>query len=394
MADNISKMYVVSFLRSLTFFGAIAVPFFLDWGKLNYAAIFLLESAFSLSIVLAEVPTGVFADKFGRRLSLITGFLLTVLGIFVFVLQPAFFVFLAAEIIWGVGAAFLSGADRALVFDSLKELKKEKNSKEVFARISIAETAGAVIGLPAGSFVAGLKIMPYPDILLLPFFLTVIPFLLAAAVVLLIREPKRKMSVKGFATGSLDGIRALRQNPRLRSLALDMTMISMLSFFMYWFYQSLLRVSGTDIAYFGLVAAGFNAVSMFLLWKVTAIERLFGPAKFLYFSALAIGVLYFSVAFSQYFLLSLVAIIAITSLRALRQPVFEHYINFQIKSKERAAVLSSVNLLERLGLVILYPLVGFLADVSLQLAFLFLGAMTVLFAFFLRSHEGAFEKGK
>lgn len=395
LEGNIGKMYVVSFLRNLIFFGAISVPFFLDYGHLNYASIFLLESAFSLSIVLAQIPTGVLADKFGRRLSLVAGFLLTVIGMLVFILirPPGFFVFLASEIIWGCGAAFLSGADRALVFDSLRELKNEKKSKEVFARLSIAETAGVVLALPAGSYIAGLGIMPYPDILLLPFALTVAPFLLAAAVVLLMKEPKRRKPAENFLATGLKGMKALRENPLLRSLALDMTMISMLGFFMFWFNQSLLRALGIDITYWGLVAAGFNILAMLLLWKVTSLERFFGTRRLLYLSAIAIGILYLAVGLSQSLIVSLVAIFAITSLRPMRQPLFEHYLNFHIKSRERATVLSSVSLLERLGLVILYPIVGFLADISLQAAFLFLGALTLVFALLLRSSEEAFEKG-
>ncbi|MEM2138063.1 MAG: MFS transporter [Candidatus Anstonellaceae archaeon] len=393
MSGNISKMYAVSFLRSLTFFGAIAVPFFLDRGKLNYASIFLLESAFSLSIVLAEVPTGVFADKFGRRLSLVSGFLLTAFGILVFLSKPDFLVFLVAEIIWGVGAAFLSGADRALVFDSLKEMKSEKKAKEVFARISITETAGIVLALPAGSYLAGLRIMPYPDALLLPFALTIIPFLLGAIVVFLMKEPKRQKPAENFLVAGLKGINTLREKPSLRSLALDMTMISMLGFFMFWFYQSLLREYSIDITYWGLVGAGFNALAMVLLWKLPMLEKIFGARRLLYFSALTIGLLYLAVGFIQSFIIALVAIFAITSLRPLRQPLFEHYINFQIGSRERATVLSSISLLERLGLVIMYPVVGFLADISLQLAFLFLGSLTIIFALLLRSSENAFEKG-
>ncbi|MFA6908114.1 MAG: hypothetical protein WC263_04790, partial [Candidatus Micrarchaeia archaeon] len=73
---NIPKVYLTSFLLGLTFFGAIVVPFFLDWGKLNYAAIFTLEAAFSIAIVASEVPTGVFADKHGRKNSILVGIFL------------------------------------------------------------------------------------------------------------------------------------------------------------------------------------------------------------------------------------------------------------------------------------------------------------------------------
>ncbi|MFA6214351.1 MAG: hypothetical protein WC717_03670, partial [Candidatus Micrarchaeia archaeon] len=76
----------------------------------------------------------------------------------------------------------------------------------------------------------------------------------------------------------------------------------------------------------------------------------------------------------------------------IRQPVFEHYLNFQIRSSERATVLSAISASERVVVAALYPIVGFVADASLQGAFLLLGAITLFFALKLRSDERVFEK--
>ena len=65
---------------------------------------------------------------------------------------------------------------------------------------------------------------------------------------------------------------------------------------------------------------------------------------------------------------------------------------FQIKSGERATVLSAISASERVVVSVLYPIVGFVADASLQGAFLVLGAVTLFFALKLRSDENAFEK--
>ena len=65
--SNIWKMYLLNFLRNLTFFGAVAVPFYLDWAKIDYTKIFILEDTFMFWIFVLEIPTGVVADKFGRK---------------------------------------------------------------------------------------------------------------------------------------------------------------------------------------------------------------------------------------------------------------------------------------------------------------------------------------
>ena len=79
--SNIYKMYLVNFLKNLQFFGAVAIPFFLDWAKADYTRIFILQASFMFWVFVLEIPTGVVADKFGRKASIILG------GLFVAISQ-------------------------------------------------------------------------------------------------------------------------------------------------------------------------------------------------------------------------------------------------------------------------------------------------------------------
>ncbi|MFA5930658.1 MAG: MFS transporter, partial [Candidatus Micrarchaeia archaeon] len=276
---NIPKVYLASFLLGLTFFGAIVVPFFLDWGKLNYAAIFTLEAAFSIAIVASEVPTGVFADKHGRKNSILVGIFLQMAGILLFLALGAnFWVFLATEIIWGISAAFISGADRALAFDSLAEAGQEKRAKDVFANMKIADTAGIVVAAPAGAWVAA-NIGTYPGSLTLPFFMTVAAFGLAFLACLTVVEPKREKSRKSGWNLAMRGFDALRQNRKLQGLAIDYVSISAAAFFVFWFYQSILRAAYVDLSLYGWVSAAFNIAGMLVLAKLAGLEKWLGTRE-------------------------------------------------------------------------------------------------------------------
>ncbi len=388
---NIPKIYLTSFLTGLAFFGAIAVPFFLDWGNLNYATIFTLEAVFSITIVLSEVPTGVFADKYGRKNSILVGIFLHIIGILLFVaLGPNFWVFFASEIIWGVALSFVSGADRALAFDSLVETKREKGAKDVFAKMKIADTAGIVIAAPVGAWVAA-NIGAYPGSLVLPFLMTAAAWAFAFLVYLTVVEPKREKSRKNEFELAMKGFDELRRNKKLQSLAIDFVSISAAAFFVFWFYQSLLRINSVDLSLYGLVSAAFNIVSMLLLAKVARLEKWLGTGQLLFISALAIALAYLGLATNTSLWFAMFAVTVAVCARTIRQPVFEHYLNFQIKSSERATVLSAISASERVVVAVLYPLIGFVADVSLQGAFLVLGAITLFFALRLRSDERAFE---
>ena len=61
--------------------------------------------------------------------------------------------------------------------------------------------------------------------------------------------------------------------------------------------------------------------------------------------------------------------------------------NEEIESSSRATVLSGVSMIERIATALLYPVVGLLTDVSLQITFLALGAITILLSVLLRIEE-------
>jgi len=74
------------------------------------------------------------------------------------------------------------------------------------------------------------------------------------------------------------------------------------------------------------------------------------------------------------------ALFLIVGCKIVRVPVLNEYINRHIESENRATMISSVSLLERSITFLLYPVVGLLADASLDYALWFLGGVSILFA--------------
>ena len=70
---NIRKAYAAAFLKNLQFFGPISVPYFLDWLRVDYTRMFVLQAWFLFWVFVLEIPTGVVADKFGRKISVALG---------------------------------------------------------------------------------------------------------------------------------------------------------------------------------------------------------------------------------------------------------------------------------------------------------------------------------
>src|SRR5262245_2843196 len=68
---------------------------------------------------LFELPTGIIADLYSRRLSVILGIVLTGAGFLIETLIPAFAVVLLAQVVWGIGFTFYSGAEAAWITDEI-----------------------------------------------------------------------------------------------------------------------------------------------------------------------------------------------------------------------------------------------------------------------------------
>ena len=117
--NNIHKSYIARFFRDLSFFGAVSVPYFLDWLQVDYTRIFILEAWFIFWIVLLEIPTGVIADKYGRNISLGLGALFFAIDLFMFGTTKNYYVLYLAEFLGALGYALTSGADKAFIYDSL-----------------------------------------------------------------------------------------------------------------------------------------------------------------------------------------------------------------------------------------------------------------------------------
>ena len=103
----------------------------------------LLGTALEVAVLVFEVPTGVLADTYGRRRSVITGFLLIGFGFLLEGAVPMFAAVLAAQAVWGVGYTFISGALEAWIADEAPE----RNLGRVYLRGEQADYAGSLVGV-------------------------------------------------------------------------------------------------------------------------------------------------------------------------------------------------------------------------------------------------------
>lgn len=346
--------------------------------------IMILQSWFMLWMFLLEVPTGAVADYLGRRQSLTLACGVNAVAAAVYASVPSFYVFLLGEVLWATSSALLSGASEAFVYDTLKKIGESEKSKEVFGRIASLGLAGIMISAPIGSIIAakfGLRA---------PMLSLVVPFTIALIVALTFKEPKtsQKIESKQYISILTEGVKYFYKDEILKILALDMIFISSIAYFMIWFYQPMLKQGGLDVAYFGLVHAALAASEILIMNNYVRLEKIFGSKKRLISLSSAItGVMFIIGGLTTFIPIVLSVIILGGGFGLSRRPLFVSYMNKYIPSPRRATVLSAISMLRTFALIVVNPVVGLLADWSLNYTLIILGVTAVIFSLISRVKE-------
>ncbi len=122
--------------------------------KLNPLQLVLIGTVLELSCFLFEIPTGIVADFHSRKWSIVFGLLLMGIGFFLEGIFPVFWIVLGAQVVWGIGATFISGADMAWLTDELKD----RSPDLVLMRGYQLEQLFFLIGIPISIVIATVRI--------------------------------------------------------------------------------------------------------------------------------------------------------------------------------------------------------------------------------------------
>lgn len=382
---NIWKMHAIKFLIGMHFVGAVLIPFFVDWGNLNMTKILFLQSWFMFWVFALEIPTGAVADYWGRKHSILLGALFTAFGCIIYVINPTFLNFLIAEFLLAMGASLISGADMAIIYETLKKIGKETESKKFFTRTQSFFMFGMLVAAPIGSLIAAKFGLQYP------LLFTAIPFFLAAVFSLSLAEPQEKEESEStrYVNTLRDGFNFFRRHKILKILAFDFVSISFIGYFIIWLYQFKLLKLGFPIIYFGFVHAAMIMSEIVFMNVYTKVGDWIGSKKIILMSAgIATGPLFILSAFSENWWIIIVWTIVGGGLCLSRLPLFSSYFNTHIDSdKTRATILSTISMFRMFLIMAFNPLVGYLADVSLGFLMLVLGVLSLGFSFISRVKE-------
>jgi MFS family permease len=138
------KFALYGFLKNLRFFDPFIILIFRE-GGLSFLQIGLLYSIRDLATNILEIPTGVYADAFGRRRSMVLAFLAYICSFAIFYLCRSFWLYAFAMVLFACGEAFRSGTHKALILEYLKLNQMLDYKVAYYGRTRAASQLGSAV---------------------------------------------------------------------------------------------------------------------------------------------------------------------------------------------------------------------------------------------------------
>lgn len=354
--------YADSFIGTIFY---LLVPFLMlyliDIG-LSFTNIGLLMAIWPLSSMIFEIPTGVIADRYGRKFSVITGWILCGLITLMVPISNNYIFLLIMFALLGASSSLISGAYDAWVVDLLKYKGMKNYYSHYFTkRQSLLNLALVLSGL------IGAVVVKQWGLTSLWFFSGAT--LVLTSIFLSFGEERfnlknRKIEHLGGAyRHAKDSFREILGNRKVSLLifaSFFMTIAIVLNNTVSW--TPLLKMQGLQDYQFGYLwslGSLIGVIAPFISQKMAKNGRERNTLILITFAFILIGIL---AIFSNILVMSIILAVVAISIMDFKRPVWLHYFHNQISSKKRATIGSMESLLGAFGGAMATVIMGLLID--------------------------------
>lgn len=350
----------------------------------------LVGTTLEISAFVFEVPTGIVADVYSRRLSIIIGYILMGLGFLIEGFFPAFLPILLAQVIWGLGYTFTSGATQAWISDEVGEDEANK----LFIRATQIGLFASLIGM-------GLATLVGMNNVALPLRFGAVGVILIGLILAVIMPetgfhptPRQDRTTWGQMWHTFrQGVEAVRAKPRLMNIVFIGLFYGIYSegFDRLW-VKHLLDTFELPIIFGNNVVAFFAALrvagTILTIFAVRFVEKrvdsssplAIGRAVMVVTGGISLAMLGF--ALSPFLILSLALYLVIDALRDVHIPLQTAWINQKLDSRVRATVHSMFGQVDAIGQMLGGPIVAVIAAVGSAVASLVTSSLLLAPALF------------
>lgn len=364
-------------LQQPLFWGPVLITYLVHVGKMTVEQIYFMESVVLALGAVIEIPTGALADLIGRKKTIVLGCGLLVLDsiLFSFVSKPIHA--WIANICWMIGFALCSGADSALLYDSLAEAN-ENGSLEKEAKIRMGQAHGrrfllfAFCALPVGLMYAF-----HPR---LPALLSVPSVIATFVLTFFFTEPQsvKKYSAKEQWKLIRSGFATVFLKKHLLWIVMFATLLNVVSKVWFFSYNPFFELVELPLEYFGIIFFALNIIAWFFSKFSYRIEGLIGELGSI---MLMLGCVSLPIVCMGLFpnIHTSWLTLAQNITRGLMLPFFFYFVNQYVKSQNRATIGSVKAFCAEIGQFLGLMLFGFILGMfSLAQSLVLLGSFTLI----------------
>lgn len=377
---NIKLDYLHTFVRNLNLTHGFWLFYLIVIKDFNLFEVGILEMVFHLTSLTMEVPTGIIADVFGRKISRVLGILSYVVYVFIMIYSNNFIVILIGFIFCGLSYTFESGSGEALVYDSLKLMNQEEKFMKVNGLKEVFYQIATSISLIAGGYVISISFE-------LSWYITLGMYGLALITILLMRETPLINKVKSLNLKKLlynqyvVSTKVVFGNKRLLYLIIIGSMMAAPITTLFLYLPDHLNDLKYTYVEMGLLLGAHSAFAAIGGYYAHKLEKKYKEKKILYFVPLLIVISFWLVLIDE---VIIIPFILLGFFDSIFYVVLGDYINKIIPSEIRATALSYFGMMFSLVMILIFPVIGLVGHYNgLWSGFLILAIIISLFYLFL-----------
>jgi len=392
----IFQFSLYGFLKNLRFFEAFLFLFLRDKG-LSFTDIGLLLAFKEILVNLFNIPTGAIADLYGRKKSLIFAFMAYIFSFLIFTYSSSIFLLYLAMFLFGVGESFRSGTHKAMIFDYLRSHNRLSDKTLVYGLTRSWSQRGSAVSVLVGASIvfwgAGYKNI---------FIYSIIPYLIGIINIALYpsyldQKNETGTTIKEIFKHLIKTTKKCWHSIGLRHLILQSTLYEGQFRSVKDYLQILISLMAASLPFFLTIeserkTAIFIGIIYFVLYLLSSYASKYSHKVLKYYGSeeksirkimLITGFLLLLstiAVFTSHLWAAIICFILIFNLQNVIRPIMTASYDDLSTSQEQATILSVESQANSVGIFIMAPMLGYLAD-HYSIAFAFLFCSLILFSY-------------
>ncbi|MDP6562123.1 MAG: MFS transporter, partial [Candidatus Peribacteraceae bacterium] len=243
---NIGKLSIAMLTNDANFSLGVYVIFML-WIGLSLAEVSLALSAWLIFSSIGQIPSGIFADRYGYRTALLWGSIIFFFGTVLFAFGQNFYWLLIANSLLGFGCSMKQGADYALLYEQLQDQGKEKSYKQMAGKIDFYTNIFWVVTAVLGGLLYTVNARA-------PFYAEIVVAIVGIVACCLLIEPPRKVKKVPVLRQIKNSVKFAFQTPRFSKIFIFSALIGSIAMMTFQYVQPLYVSLDIPTSYFGFIA--------------------------------------------------------------------------------------------------------------------------------------------